>query len=353
MAATLAELAQRFGCECRGDPERVIRQVATLSNATADTISFLASPAFRGQLIETTAGAVILEEGYAADCPVDCLINSNPYATYARVAAFLNPPALIEPGVHPTAVVADDARVAASAMIGPQVTIGSGASVGERAWIGAGSSVGAAAVIGDDTRIAERVVVAHGVRIGRRSIVHPGAVIGADGFGFARDAEKWVKIPQIGAVVIGDDVEIGANSTVDRGTIDDTVIADGVKLDNLVQIAHNVHVGEHTVMAAMSGAAGSTRIGKRCMIGGGVVLINHITICDDVMFLFRSVVTKSVSEPGVYAGSLPALEAAQWRRNAARFRQLDKLAERLRRLEGGLADRDSGDTDDRNRKESQ
>ena len=180
------------------------------------------------------------------------------------------------------------------------------------------------------------VTLGHGVRMGKRVIVHPGAVIGADGFGFALDQGAWVKVPQLGTVIIGNDVEIGANTTVDRGTIEPTVIEDGVKLDNMVQIAHNVRVGAHTIMAAMAGAAGSTKIGRRCMFGGGAVTINHLEICDDVLVTFRSIVTKSITKPGTYSGSLPAEEAAQWRRQVARFRSLDKFAARLRAVENAL-----------------
>ncbi len=233
--------------------------------------------------------------------------------------------------------MASSAQVAGSAEIGPHVSIGPGCKIGESAVIGAGSVLGKDVEIGADTRLVARVTVLDGVRIGARCILHPGSVIGADGFGFAPDAGAWIKIPQLGSVAIGNDVEIGANTTVDRGTIDDTVIEDGVKLDNLVQIAHNVRVGEHTVMAAMSGAAGSTKIGKRCMIGGGVVMINQIEICDDVMFTFRSIVTKSIDKPGLYSGGLPAEEASKWRRNAARFKKLDALAERVTAAERTLA----------------
>jgi UDP-3-O-[3-hydroxymyristoyl] glucosamine N-acyltransferase len=203
--------------------------------------------------------------------------------------------------------------------------------------IGAGAVLGANVSVGKGTRISPRATLLDGVRVGARCIVHSGAVIGADGFGFAPDQGKWQKIPQVGGVLIGDDVEIGANTTIDRGAIDDTVIEDGVKLDNLVQIAHNVRVGAHTIMAAMSGAAGSTKIGKRCMIGGGVVMINQIEICDDVLLLFRSIITKSIDVPGTYSGALPAEEATKWRRNAARFRKLDALAERVTEAERTLA----------------
>ena len=203
--------------------------------------------------------------------------------------------------------------------------------------IGAGAVLGSSVAVGTGTRIGARVTLLDGVRIGARCIVHPGAVIGADGFGFAPDRGAWQKIPQVGGVVIGDDVEIGANTTIDRGAIEDTVIEDGVKLDNLVQIAHNVRIGAHTIMAAMSGVAGSTKVGKRCMIGGGVVMINSLTICDDVMFTFRSIVTRSVDKPGTYSGHLPAEEAGLWRKNAARFRKLDELADRLIKAERALA----------------
>jgi UDP-3-O-[3-hydroxymyristoyl] glucosamine N-acyltransferase len=329
MSATLRELADEFSCRLHGDPDRIIARVGTLGGAGPDSITFLASPHYRAQLAATRAGAVILEEKDRAGCPTACLVHERPYATYARIAAFLHPLPAPAAGVHPSAVIAATARVASSAEVAAGVAIGAGCTVGDSAVVGPGSVLGANVAIGAGTRLVARVTVLDGVRIGARCIVQPGAVIGADGFGFAPESGAWVKIPQLGSVVIGDDVEIGANTTVDRGTIEDTVIEDGVKLDNLVQIAHNVRVGAHTVMAAMSGAAGSTKIGKRCMIGGGVVMINSLEICDDAVFTFRSVVTKSVEKPGMYSGTLPAEEAAQWRRNAARFRKLDELATRL------------------------
>jgi UDP-3-O-[3-hydroxymyristoyl] glucosamine N-acyltransferase len=338
MSATLRELADRFGCELHGDPERVVARVGTLSGAQADAVTFLANPLYRPQLAGTRAAAVILEERHRAECPVACLVHPQPYLTYARLATYLHPAPPAVPGIHASAVVAASAQVAPSAEIAAHVVIGEGCRIGEGAAIGAGSVLGAGVVIGARTRLVARVTVLDQVRIGQRCIVQPGAVIGADGFGFAPDADKkWHKIPQVGSVVVGDDVEIGANTCIDRGTIDDTVIEDGVKLDNLVQIAHNVRIGAHTVMAAMSGAAGSTKIGKRCMIGGGVVMVNQIEICDDVMFTFRSVVTQSVEQPGVYSGSLPAEDASRWRRNAARFKKLDELAGRLIAAERELA----------------
>lgn len=334
MLATLRELAERFGCELHGgSPDAAVEKVGTLSGAGPDAVTFLANPLYRSQLRTTRAGAVILEARYRGESPVACLVSPAPYATYARIAAFLHPPRPVAPGVHPSAAIAADASVPASVEIGPHVAIGAGCRIGEAVVLGAGTVLGTGVAVGAGTRLAPRVTVQDGVRIGERCIVHSGAVIGADGFGFAPDRGEWVKIPQLGSVVIGDDVEIGANTTIDRGTIEDTVIDNGVKLDNLVQIAHNARIGEHTVMAAMSGVAGSTKVGKRCMIGGGVVAINSLEICDDVLILFRSTVTRSITEPGTYSGSLPAEEAGVWRRNAARFRNLDALAERLRALE--------------------
>lgn len=338
MSATLRELADEFGCELHGDPARVVTRVGTLGSAGPDAITFLANPLYRPQLAGTQAGAVILEEKQRAGCPTACLVHGRPYLTYARVAAYLHPVPAPVAGIHASAVVASGAQVAASAEIGPHVVLGPGCKIGESAVIGAGSVLGTEVEIGAGTRLVARVTVLDGVRIGARCILHAGVVIGADGFGFAPNVGgTWLKIPQLGSVVIGDDVEIGANTTVDRGTIGDTVIENGVKLDNLVQIAHNVRVGEHTVMAAMSGVAGSTKIGKRCMIGGGVVMVNQIEICDDVMFTFRTVVTKSIDKPGMYSGGLPAEEASTWRRNAARFKKLDALAQRVTAAERTLA----------------
>jgi UDP-3-O-[3-hydroxymyristoyl] glucosamine N-acyltransferase len=338
MGVTLGELAAKFGCELHGAADPVITRVGTLSGAGPDAITFLANPAYRAQLAGTRAAAVILEERNRADCPVASLVHPQPYLIYARVASALYPPPAPRPGVHATAVVASDARVASTAEVGANVVIGEGATIGAGAVIGAGSVVGAGVSIGAGTRLGPRVVVLERVRIGARCTLHPGAVLGADGFGFAPDAGKWQKIPQIGSVVIGDDVEIGANTTIDRGAIEDTVIEDGVKLDNQVQIAHNVRIGAHSAIAAFAGVAGSTKVGKRCMIAGGVIVLNSLEICDDVMFTFGSVVTKSVDEPGKYSGQLPAEPAGRWQKNVARFRQLDSLADRVSAAERAVAE---------------
>jgi len=337
MAATLGQLAAQFGCELVGDAGVVVNRVGTLSSAAPDAVTFLANSLYRAQLAKTRAAAVILAPRDRDACPVACLVHPEPYLAYAHIASSLHPAASIVAGVHSSAVVAASARVAASAQVDAQAVIGSDCSVADDAVIGAGAVLGTNVSVGKGTRIGPRVALLDGVRIGARCIVHPGAVIGADGFGFAPNRGTWQKIPQVGGVVIGDDVEIGANTTIDRGAIEDTVIEDGVKLDNLVQIAHNVRLGAHTIMAAMSGVAGSTKVGKRCMIGGGTVVVNSLTICDDVMFTFHSIVTRSVDKPGTYSGHLPAEEAGLWRKNAARFRKLDALADRLIKAERALA----------------
>jgi UDP-3-O-[3-hydroxymyristoyl] glucosamine N-acyltransferase len=338
MPANLAELADRFDCELRGDADRVVKTVGTLSGAGESAITFLANPLYRGQLIDTNAAAVVIEERYVADCPAAALLTPSPYATYARIARFLHPAAAPEPGIHPSAIVAGDAVVPKSAQVCAQAVIGPASELGESVVVGPGCVVGATVSIGADTRMLARVTVLDRVVIGERCVLHPGVVVGSDGFGFAQDSGSWLKVPQLGTVVIGNDVDIGANTTIDRGTIEDTIVEDGVILDNMIQISHNVRVGAHTAMAALSGIAGSTKIGERCMIDGAVVIVGHISLCNDVMVTFRSTVTRSITTPGTYSGGLPADEASRWRRNAARFRNLDKLARRQSTLERRLAE---------------
>jgi UDP-3-O-[3-hydroxymyristoyl] glucosamine N-acyltransferase len=347
MGVTLGELAARFGCELHGDADVRVTRVGTLSGAAADAVTFLANPTYVRQLGRTRAAAVILEERHRAGCPVAALVHAQPYLVYARVAALLHPPAVAVPGVHASAVVAASAKVDPTAQVDPQAVIGAGTTVAAGAVIGAGAVLGNDVSIGAGTRIGPRAAVLDGVTIGARCIVHAGAVLGADGFGFAPNAGAWQKIPQVGGVVLGDDVEIGANTTIDRGAIEDTVVEDGVKIDNQVQIAHNVRIGAHTAIAAFAGVAGSTKIGRRCMIAGGVIVMNSLEICDDVMFTFGSVVTRSVSAPGKYSGQLPAEPSARWQRNVARFRQLDALAERLNAAERAVAElKEQKDADD-------
>jgi len=342
---SLGELAVRHGLELRGDPDHRVSRVGTLQSAGPDAVSFLANPKYRRQLESTRAGVVVLDPGAAEGCPVAVLVGANPYASYARIAADLHPAPGIEPGVSPRAYVDPTANVGEGVWVGPSAVVEAGAKVGRGCFVGPGCVVGRGSVLGPGCRLVANVTICHGVVLGERVLVHPGAVIGADGFGLAREPEGWIKVPQVGGVRIGDDVEIGANTTIDRGAIDDTVIADGVKLDNQIQVAHNVRIGEHTVVAACVGISGSTTIGRRCMIGGAVGFAGHLEICDDVVVTGMSLVSHDLRKPGVYSSALPVDEARLFRRNAARFRHLDELAGRVKALERA-ADSEAG-ADDR------
>lgn len=334
MSVSLGELAVRFGCELRGDPDVRVSRVATLANAGEGALAFLANPKYRRQLAETRATAVVLDRGSAAECPTAALVAEQPYATYARMAAVLYPAPPAAAGVHATALVEPDAIIDATAQVGAHVTIGRRVQVGARASIGPGCVIEDDVVIGDDVRLVARVVLCRGVSLGARTLVQPGAVIGADGFGFAPDrGGAWLKVPQTGTVRIGADVEIGANTTIDRGAIDDTIIEDGVKLDNQIQIGHNVHVGAHTAMAACVGVSGSVTIGKRCQIGGAVGISGHLAIADDVVITGYSLVSHSIAAPGIYSGAIPIEPAGAWRRIVARVKRLDALADRVKILE--------------------
>lgn len=315
MGVRLAELAALVGGELRGDTAAEIDGVATLSAAGPGQVAFLANSKYRKYLAGTRAGAVILAAEDADDCPVASIVVADPYLAYAHIAAFLHP-AEVPTGTH------------ASAVVDPSARIGEGVSIGPLCVVGANVEIGAG------SRLIANVTIMHGCTLGERVLVHAGAVIGADGFGIARDGERWVKVPQLGAVRIGDDCEIGANTTVDRGALEDTVLEEGVKLDDQVMVAHNVHIGAHTVVAGCVGIAGSTRIGKRCMIAGAAGISGHLNICDDVMIMAMSMVTSDIHEPGQYAGGLPLDTLANWRRNGARFRTLDELFKRVRKLEG-------------------
>ncbi|WP_246149821.1 UDP-3-O-(3-hydroxymyristoyl)glucosamine N-acyltransferase [Arenimonas fontis] len=325
----LAELAARFDLGLRGDGTVRIRGVGTLAGAGPGQLAFLANPKYRRGLAGTGASAVVLREADAADCPVPCLIARDPYVAFARIAALFEPPAATPAGIHPSAVVADDAVIAPDAHVGPH------ASVGARSRIGAGAVVGPGCVVGEDCEVGPgsvllaRVTLVARVRLGARVRIHPGAVLGADGFGLAMDEGRWIKVPQLGGVQVGDDCEIGANTTIDRGAIDDTVLEEDVRLDNQVQIGHNVRVGAHTAMAGCVAVAGSASIGRYCLIGGAAGIAGHLRICDGVTITAMSFVTASISEPGEYSSGMPVQEARAWRRNAARFRQLDELARKI------------------------
>jgi UDP-3-O-[3-hydroxymyristoyl] glucosamine N-acyltransferase len=323
----------QFGCSLRGDPATVVRRVATLENAEADCLAFLANPKYRVQLAATRAAVVVLDAASAGDCPVAALIAKNPYVVYARIAAVLHPLPAMPPGIHASAIVDPTAEIDASAHLGAHVVVGAGTRISARAVISSGCVLGAGVLVGADTRLMANVTLCDGSVVGERCLLNPGAVIGSEGFGFAPDpASGWVKVPQVGAVHIGNDVEIGACTTIDRGAIGDTVIEDGVKLDNQIQIAHNVRIGAHTAMAAFVGVSGSTTIGSRCLIAGQVGIGGHLTICDNVMITGKSMVSSSIRKPGVYSSSLPLDDARKFRRNAARFGQLDELAKELKNI---------------------
>ncbi|WP_296261934.1 MULTISPECIES: UDP-3-O-(3-hydroxymyristoyl)glucosamine N-acyltransferase [unclassified Pseudomonas] len=330
---TLGHLAEFLGATLRGPADKEISGLATLQEAGPGQVSFLANPQYRKFLATSQSAAVLLKpadaEGYAGDA----LLIADPYLAYARISHLFDPKPKAAAGIHPTAVVADDAVVDAAASIGPYVIIESGARVAAGVTLGAHCYVGARSVIGEGGWLAPRVTLYHDVRIGQRVVVQSGAVLGGEGFGFANEKGVWQKIAQIGGVTIGDDVEIGVNTAIDRGAMDDTRIGNGVKLDNQIQIAHNVQVGDHTAMAACVGISGSAKIGKHCMLAGGVGLVGHIEICDNVFITGMTMVTRSITEPGSYSSGTAMQPAAEWRKSAARIRQLDDMSRRLQQLE--------------------
>lgn len=330
---TLGELAVRFGLTLRGDPERAVDTVGTLAAASPRAIAFLANPRLATALARTGAAAVILREESLADCPVDALIASNPHAAFARIASVLHPAPTAPAGIHASAVVDPSAVLDPSAHIGPQAVIAARARIGARCVIGAGSVIGADTVIGEDTRLVARVTILERVVLGARVLVHPGAVLGAEGFGFAREGEAWLHVPQIGGLSIGDDVEIGANTTIDRGALEDTVIGAGVKIDNLVQIGHNCTIGAHTAIAGCVGIAGSSHIGARCQLGGGVGIAGHLKICDDVALTGFALVVSDIDEPGIYSSGIPVEKAADWRKVVGRLKRIDSLSRRVAKLD--------------------
>ncbi len=336
MTLTLAELVDRLGGELLGDGTRTIRQIAPLDRATADEIGFVAQTKYLAQLADTGAGAVILPPDARDACELPRIVTPNPYLYFARVSALLNPPPRPPAGVHPTATVAPDAQVAANASVGSGAVIGAGARVGARSVIGPNCVLGDGVTVGADCLLHANVTVYHGCEIGHRVILHSGCVIGSDGFGFAPNDGQWEKIPQIGRVRIGDDVEIGACTTIDRGALEDTVIEDGVKLDNLIQVAHNVTIGAHSAIAACTGIAGSTKIGRHCTIGGAAMIFGHIEIADGTRISTNTLITKSLPRPGTYTSALPFSEHEVWQKNAVHMRNLDKLVQRVKELEKKL-----------------
>jgi UDP-3-O-[3-hydroxymyristoyl] glucosamine N-acyltransferase len=318
---SLGELAVRFGLELQGSPDTRVSRIATLAEAAPGSLSFLADSRHRRELAATRASAVILAAADAPACPVAALVTDNPRLAFARLGALLHPEPRPAPGVHPTAVVAPGVQVPGSVTVGPLAVIEEDVLLGERSWVGPGCIVQRGARVGEDTRLVARVNLYPGVELGARCLIHAGAVIGADGFGLAPDRGTWVKVPQVGSVRVGDDVEIGANTTVDRGAIGDTVIGEGAKLDNQIQVGHNVSIGAHTAIAACTGISGSTSIGKRCMVGGMVGFAGHLTIADDVVITGCSLVSASIREAGSYSSGMPTVPTRAWRRMVAHLRR--------------------------------
>ncbi len=331
---TLDQLAKELGAELRGDGAVEVSSIGTLATATHQQLAFLANSKYRNQLAETRAAAVILKRDDLPSFAGNALITDDPYVAFAKAARSFQQQSSVRPsGIHPSAVVDP------SAVLGEGVSIGANSVIGAASRIGAGTRIGALVHVGDNVQLGANCELKAGVGIeqgcvlGDRVIVHPGAVIGADGFGLARDRDGWIKIPQVGAVEIGDDCEIGANTTIDRGAIENTVLEHDVRLDNQIQIAHNVRIGAHTVMAGCTAVAGSARIGRNCLIGGGVGIVGHIEICDGVTVQAMSLVTRSITRAGSYSAAPPLQETGEWRRSAARYRQLDRLSRRVSQLE--------------------
>ncbi|MEO7051503.1 MAG: UDP-3-O-(3-hydroxymyristoyl)glucosamine N-acyltransferase [Rhodanobacter sp.] len=333
-----AELAERFNLGVHGDAQRVVSGVGTLAGADATELSFLSNRKYTAQLASTRAGVVVVSEEHLAACPTTALIARDPYVSYARIAALFERQPAAPAGIHSSAVVAAGARVSASASIGPCCVIKCDAVIGDGAILGPHCIVGEGCVVGAQSRLVARVTLVTRVTLGRRVLVHTGAVIGSDGFGLAFDRDVgehggWVKLPQFGGVRIGDDCEIGANTTIDRGALDDTVLEEDVRLDNQIQIAHNVHIGAHTAMAGCAAVAGSAKIGRYCMIGGNAGVLGHLELADRVTITAKSLVTHSIHEAGEYSSGTPLQVNRLWRKSAARFKHLDEYARRLSVLE--------------------
>ncbi|MEO5565382.1 MAG: UDP-3-O-(3-hydroxymyristoyl)glucosamine N-acyltransferase [Luteimonas sp.] len=329
MELSAAELARRLGLSVHGDPDTTVSGVATLERGTPETLGFLANPRYRAQLAQTRAGIVVMRAADAEDYPGTALVAADPYAAFARASALFEQRPAAMPGIHACSAIDPTASIDPGAQIGAFASIGARSVVEAGAIVGPGCVIGEDCVIGADSELVARVTLVRRVRLGRRVLIHPGAVIGADGFGLAMEAGHWLKVPQLGGVVIGDDCEIGANTTIDRGALEDTVLEEDVRLDNQIQIGHNVRIGAHTAMAGCSAVAGSARIGRYCLIGGAAGVLGHLELCDRVVVTAMSLVTHSIREPGEYSSGTPLMENQAWRKAAARFKQLDALARRI------------------------
>ncbi len=334
---TLAELAEHVQARVQGDESCTVTGLSTLQKAAEGTLSFLANPAYEKYLVGTAASAVIMSPAMAENFSGNALVMDNPYLGFARASRLFEPEDGDQVGIHPSATVDEAAMVADSAWVGPGVVVEAGAEVAEGVRILGNSYIGRDSRVGRDTVLKACVTLYHGVTVGDRCIIHSGVVIGSDGFGFANDGGSWVKIAQLGGVIIGNDVEIGANTVIDRGALGDTVIHDGVILDNLIQIAHNVEIGKNTAIAGCVGISGSTRVGSGCTIAGGTGIAGHLDITDNVHIAGMAMITKSITEAGAWSsGCVGTMPVKEWRRNTVRFRQLDDMARRLRKIEKDL-----------------
>lgn len=333
---SLGELVARFGGRVVGDGNTIIGRLASLESAETGDLAFLSNPRYAGLLSSTRASAVIITAERASDTTLPCIITDNPYLYFAQVARLMAPSQTANPGIHRTAIIDDSASISKLAEVAPYAVVGKGASIADDSFIGAGSFIGDGVTIGRGCIIHPRVTILHECQLGERCILHPGCVIGADGFGLARQDGAWLKIPQTGRVIIGNDVEVGANTTIDRGALNDTIIENGVKLDNQIQIGHNVTIGEHSALAGCVGIAGSARIGRRCTLGGGAIVVGHIAIADDVHLSAGTLVTKSITTAGQYGGPFPFSGQAAWRRSAALVRNLGAMDARLRSIERSM-----------------
>ncbi|NOQ94425.1 MAG: UDP-3-O-(3-hydroxymyristoyl)glucosamine N-acyltransferase [Methylophaga sp.] len=330
---SLGEIANHVGGVVQGDLDYQVASIATLQNADSQQISFLSNKKYKKYLAETSAGAVIVSSDMASFVPSHAIVVDDPYVAYAKIASLLNPLTRAPSGIHPSASVDTESDISPNASIAAQVVIGSGVTIADNVVIGPGCVLLDNVSIGKSSRLVANVTLCEGVKVGERAIIHPGVVIGADGFGIANDKGKWINVPQVGGVLIGNDVDIGANTTIDRGAIEDTIIGNGVKLDNQIQVGHNTVIGENTVIAGCVGIAGSTIIGKNCIIGGGVGLGGHLELVDGVLLTGMTMVTKSIKQPGSYSSGIPAEETHKWHKNVIRYRQMDKLTERVKQLE--------------------
>ncbi|MFP8967263.1 UDP-3-O-(3-hydroxymyristoyl)glucosamine N-acyltransferase [Pokkaliibacter sp. CJK22405] len=347
---TLKEIADFLGAEVHGDESLIISGLSTLKNASATDLTFLANPKYAKDLGETAAGAVLISAEALDRCHTNALVLANPYLGYAKISHWFAPAESFPEGVHPSATVALSAVIQAGASVGAYAVIAEGVTIGADAIVGSGCSVGMGSQIGERTRLAPRATVYPNVTIGQECLIHSGAVIGSDGFGFAQHQGEWIKIAQLGGVVIGNKVEIGANTTIDSGALEPTRIGNGVIIDNQVQIAHNVQIGDGTAIAGCVGIAGSAVIGRYCSLGGGVGVAGHLEISDHVHITGMSLVSASISKPGVYSSGTALTTNKEWRKNVARFRNLDDLARRLIRLEKEVssASNNEGSVDDGN-----